>query len=106
MYLVVKKEREAIHRASDEMYKSMESLIQVLDKLKLFDSSVWTTQVEALVEPKEMTEIRHTLRRQKLRSSIDFNMKNLEKYKEKIRQVIKDNPEIANEVIEIIEKYE
>lgn len=108
VYLVVKKEREAIHRASDEMYKSMESLIQVLDKLKLFDSSVWTTQVEALVEPKEMTEIRHTLnvRRQKLRSSIDFNMKNLEKYKEKIRQVIKDNPEIANEVIEIIEKYE
>lgn len=108
LYLVIKKEREAILKASDELYKSMEVLIQTLEKLKLYDSSVWTSQVEALIDHKEMTEVRHALniRRQKLRSSMDFNMKTVEKNKEIIGGIVKENPKIAKEIIEIIEKYE
>lgn len=108
VYLVVKKEREAILRASDEMYKSTESLMEEIEKLELFDSSVWSAQIEALVDNREMTEIRHTLnvRRQKLRESIEFNTKLMEKNKEKISMIVKENPSIAKEVIELIEKYE
>lgn len=108
VYLVVKKEREAILRTSDEIYKAMDGLLDVLDKLKLFDSSVWTSQVEAIVEPREMVEIRHTLnvRRQKLRESIEFNSRLMEKNKEKINRLIKENPSITKEVLGLLEKYE
>lgn len=107
-YLVIKKEREAIMKASDELYKSMEGLIKVLEELKLYDSSVWTAQIEALVDDREMTEVRHALnvRRQKLRESVDFNTKTIEKNKGRISEIVKRNPEVAKEVIEIIERYE
>ncbi len=107
-YLVIKKEREAIMKASDELYKSMEKLLEVLEKLNLYDVSVWESQVEAIVEKREMTEIRHALnvRRQKLRESMDFNLKTVERNKEIINEMIKNNPQIAKEVIETIEKYE
>lgn len=107
-YTVIKKEREAIMKASDELYKSMEGLIKALDGLKLYDSAVWTSQVEALIDNREMTEVRHALniRRQKLRESIDFNTKTVEKNKERISEIVKKNPEVAKEVIEIIERYE
>lgn len=107
-YLVAKKEREAIMKAADELYKSTEKLIETLDNLKLYDSSVWTSQVEAILEPREMTEVRHALnvRRQKLRTSIDYNMKIADANKEKIKEIIKKNPELAKEVISTIEKYE
>ena len=107
-YTVIKKEREAIMKASDELYKSMEGLIKALDGLNLYDSAVWTSQVEALIDNREMTEVRHALniRRQKLRESIDFNTKTVEKNKERISEIVKKNPEVAKEVIEIIERYE
>ena len=55
-----------------------------------------------------MTEVRHALnvRRQKLRTSIDYNMKIADANKEKIKEIIKKNPELAKEVISTIEKYE
>lgn len=107
-FLVIKKEREAIMKASDELYKSTDMLMKSIDKLNLYDSSVWEAQVEAIVDKREMTEIRHTLnvRRQKLRESIEFNTKTVEKNKEKINIMINNNPSIAKEVIATIEKYE
>ena len=86
----------------------MEGLIQTLEKLKLYDSSVWTSQVEALIDHKEMTEVRHALniRRQKLRTSMDFNIKTVDKNKQIISEIVKGNPEVAKDIIEIIERYE
>lgn len=108
VYCVVKKEREAIMKASDELYKSTESLLGILEQLKLYDVSVWPSQVEAIVDPKEMQDVRHVLnvRRQKLKSSIDFNMKTVERNKERISEIVKNNPSMAREVIATIEKYE
>jgi hypothetical protein len=108
LYLVVKKEREVIMKTSDELYKSTEGLLNELEKLKLYDSSVWSSQVEAIVEPREMQEVRHVLnvRRQKLKTSIDFNMKTVERNKERISEIVKNNPNMAKEVIATIEKYE
>lgn len=107
-YIVIKKEREAMMKASDELYKSMEALIKSLEGLGLYDSSVWTAQIEALIDNREMTEVRHALniRRQKLRTSIDYNTKTVERNKEKISEIVKKNPEVASEVIQIIERYE
>lgn len=89
MYINAKKEHEAFHLNSDNTFKAVEGLISELEKLHLYDSSVWPSQVDAIINPKEMTEIRHTLnvRRQKLRESITFNTNTMENTKARINKM-------------------
>ena len=63
-----KKNAELIDFYTDELVKE-------LKKNGVADAAVWGYQVEALVDPKEMVEVRHRLnvRRQKLRQRIDYN---------------------------------
>ena len=108
LFINAKKEHEAFHLNSDNTFKSVEGLITELDKLKLYDSSVWPSQVDAIVDGREMAQIRQTLnvRRQKLKQSINFNTNTLENCKARIESLIEKNPIIAKDIIAIIEKYE
>lgn len=108
MYINAKKEHEAFHLNSDNTFKSVEGLIAELEKLHLYDSSVWPSQVDAIINPKEMTEIRHTLnvRRQKLRESISFNTNTVENSKTRIHGIIEKNPAMAKEILAILDRYE
>ena len=108
LYLNAKKEHEAFHLNSDNTFKSVEGLIIELDKLNLYDSSVWPSQVDAIVDGREMIQIRHTLnvRRQKLKESINFNTNTLENCRMRIEYLIDKNPIIAKDIIAILERYE
>ena len=108
LYLNAKKEHEAFCLNSDNTYKSVEGLIMELDKLNLYDSSVWPSQVDAIVDGRNMMQIRHTLnvRRQKLKESITFNTTTLENCKARIQNLIDKNPVIAKDIIAILERYE
>lgn len=108
LYLNAKKEHEAFHLNSDNTFKAVEGLITELDKVKLYDSSVWPSQVDAIIDQKEMTEIRHTLnvRRQKLRESIAFNTNTIENSKIRIQKIIEKNPAMTKEILAILDKYE
>lgn len=108
LYINAKKEHEAFHLNSDNTFKSVEGLIAELDKLNLYDSSVWPSQVDAIVDGKVMMQIRHTLnvRRQKLKESIQFNTTTLENCKKRIQNLIDRNPVIAKDILAILEKYE
>ncbi|MFW5671995.1 MAG: hypothetical protein ACOCM8_06865, partial [Acetivibrio ethanolgignens] len=52
-------------------------LITELKKIDVRDAEVWTYQPEALLDKREMVEVRHRLnvRRQKLRDRMDYNNK-------------------------------
>ncbi|MBQ6814713.1 MAG: hypothetical protein IJP13_04155 [Lachnospiraceae bacterium] len=108
LYLTAKKEHEAFHLNADNTFKAVEGLIAELDKVKLYDSSVWPSQVDAIIDPREMTEIRHTLnvRRQKLRESITFNTNTIENSKARIQAIIDKNPVMAKEILAMLDKYE
>ena len=108
LYINAKKEHEAFHLNSDNTFKSVEGLIMELDKLNLYDSSVWPSQVDAIVDGREMNQIRHTLnvRRQKLKQSISFNTTTLETCKMRIESLIEKNPVIAKDILAILERYE
>lgn len=108
LYLNAKKEHDAFCINSDNTYKSIEGLIMELDKMNLYDSSVWPSQVDAIVDGKNMMQIRHTLnvRRQKLKESITFNTTTLENCKKRIENLIEKNPIIAKDIIAILERYE
>lgn len=107
LYLSVKKEHEAYEKNNDELFKTIGEMENFLDKLKLYDSSVWPSQIDAILDGREMTEVRHTLnvRRQKLRKSIEFNMNTIDRYKEQIKTVMKKNPALAQEIMAILDRY-
>lgn len=107
LYLNVKKERIAYEKNNDELFKTISSMEEFLESLKISDVSVWPSQINAILDEREMTQIRHTLnvRRQKLRKSIEYNMNTIERYKEQIKNVVKKNPVLAKEILSVLDKY-
>jgi hypothetical protein len=68
-----------------------------LKKYAIFDAEVWTYQPEALLDSKEMVEVRHRLnvRRQKLRDQMDYNNKTIEYHTGELTKLQKEWPELS-----------
>lgn len=107
VYLSVKKEQEAYEKNNDELYKTINDMEVFLNSIKLYDASIWPSQVDAILDGREMTEVRHTLnvRRQKLRKSIEYNMNTIDRYKAQIESITKKNPAMAAEVLAVLDRY-
>ncbi|MDO5294332.1 MAG: hypothetical protein Q4F05_16470 [bacterium] len=84
-----------------------EKLVKQLKDYRLHDPEVWIHQCLALLDTKEMVEIRHRLniRRQKLRDRIDYNTKTKDESVIKIKDILKENPEAKEEIIVTMKKY-
>ncbi|MDO5521169.1 MAG: hypothetical protein Q4G58_11820 [bacterium] len=84
-----------------------EKLVKQLKDYRLHDPEVWIHQCLAILEPKEMVEIRHRLniRRQKLRERMDYNTQRKEESVLKIKDILKENPEAKEEIIVTMKKY-
>lgn len=75
-YLEAVKEREKYQRTNEDLEYFNGRLVRLLRQYQFFDAQVWVKQALALVDPKEMVEVKHGLiaRRQKLRARIEANM--------------------------------
>ena len=75
-YLEAVKERQKYQRTNEDLEYFNGRLVRMLSNYQLYDAHVWVTQAVALVDPKEMVEIKHGLigRRQKLRARIENNL--------------------------------
>lgn len=107
-YLKAKKEQQAFAKTADKLYHSMNSYNDILKKIKLHDYDVWNTQVSAVINPKEMWEIKNMLmeRRKKLKETIDYNKEIIDNTKEKIKKISMEDKECAGQILGIISKYE
>lgn len=107
-YQEMKKEKEKVSKMTDELNYADEQLELVLRELRLYDTHIWLAQVKALVDQKEMDEIRRDLsiRRQKLRTQIEYNQNRIDEVKQEIRNITVENPEYKDEVFGIIENYD
>lgn len=85
-----------------------EKLVKQLRGFYIHDAEVWIHQSVALLDAKEMVEIRHRLnvRRQKLRERMDYNMQTKAGAIERIGEAIKKNPEAKEEIIITLKKYD
>lgn len=108
IYLEMKKEKKKMHAISTELDDLDTKLLTLLRGLGLYDSNIWLAQVKALVNQKEMVEVRHNLsvRRQKLRTQIDYNNGRIDDAKQIVKNVMTARPEYSKEVLDIIEHYE
>ena len=68
-YKLEREEREKFRRAEIDLDYSEQELLQILKCYQVQDPAIWLHQTEAILDPKEMVEIRHNLiiRRQSLR---------------------------------------
>ncbi len=74
-YMRIVEEERRFKKTTESIDFYTGEIIRELKKNGVADAAVWGYQIEALVDPKEMVEVRHRLnvRRQKLRQRIDYN---------------------------------
>lgn len=104
-----KEEREKYRRAELELDYNQQELIKILKRYQINDPAIWLHQTEAILEHKEMVEIRHNLiiRRQSLRRRMDYNKEVVAGGSQKeIKELVNRYPQYAREILETVEKYE
>lgn len=106
-YLKAKEASKRYQKNTELLNKYSEVLIEVLEKLNVIDKEIWVYQAIAILDSKEMVEIRHRLniRRQKLRERIDYNTKLKKMGIEEIEKLIQQKPEYRTEVIETLKMF-
>jgi hypothetical protein len=82
-------------------------LIHELKKFGIADSEIWIYQPTAVIDSKEMVEVRHRLnvRRQNLRERIDTNNKQKTEALDAIRSAMKSFPDCVTEAEKLMRRY-
>ncbi len=103
-FQVEKREREKLEETESDYSFHGEQMIRTLKKYRLYDPSIWIRQAEAILDHREMVEIRHTLilRRQNLRKQTDYNKQTAAAAKEEIMTLAKEYPAYAEEIMEML----
>ena len=104
----MKEEQKKILEVTNNLTNAETDLMNILGRLGVIDTHIWIAQVKAILNPKEMVEVRHNLsiRRQKLRNQIEYNENRIEDAKNNIKNITKKNPEYAKEALQILDMYD
>lgn len=107
-YQVEKEERFRLLETEADLDFHSEQLVKQLRNYRLFDPVIWVHQTEALINPKEMVEVRHNLilRRQNLRKQMEYNNETAEKVKEAIMGIVKKYPRDGEIILQMVSDYE
>jgi hypothetical protein len=103
-YLNEVKEREKFRQANEDLEYFSEKLIRQLNSYHLYDTRVWVNQASALIDKKEMVEVKHNLivRRQKLRSRIEINAQSMKDRKNEMEKILRRQHMYTPQVRDII----
>lgn len=108
-YQEEKEERAVFRQAEKELDQYQRELLHELRRYQVKDPMVWLHQIEALLDKKEMVEIRHNLiiRRQSLRRRMDYNKEVIAgKAQAEIKDLVEKYPKYAREILGIVGQYE
>lgn len=102
------KEREKYHQTSSELDHYQAELVKQLKRLHIKDPDIWLHQTIAIIDNKEMVEIRHGFitRRQKLRRQMEYNRELADKARDEIKSLVKEYPQYVQEIMGMVSKYD
>lgn len=85
-YLEAVRQRERFRNNNDQLEYYNKELVFLLEKQMLYDSKIWLNYTHALIDSREMVELKHELitRRQKIRARIEYNANVMENTKKEI----------------------
>lgn len=106
-YMKAKDEEKRYKNNTELLNYYNELLVKKLRSFKIVDPDIWIYQAIAIIDSKEMVEVRHRLnvRRAKLRERIDYNTKLRQDGIKKIEKLILKDPDWKNEIIESLRVY-
>lgn len=108
-YLEEKEERSSFRQAEKQLDQCQKELLHELRRYQVKDPMIWLHQTRALLDKKEMVEIRHNLiiRRQSLRRRMDYNKEVIAgKAQAEIKDLVDKYPRYAKEILGIVGQYE
>lgn len=103
-YIEAVTEQEKYQRTNEELEYFNSKLIRDLHAYHLYDAKVWIHQPQALLNKKEMTQVQQELqvRRQKLKSRIEYQISNIQTSKREIENLIKGSGLYEKEIKDIL----
>lgn len=106
-YCKAKKMQIELVRNTERMNEFNIKLMDQLKQYEVADLDIWTYQAAALIDSKEMVEIRHrlNLRRQKIRERIEYNTNIKEKGFAQLTKLVEEIPDAKQEVAKVLEEY-
>lgn len=106
-YKKVREEARKYQKNTDSIEFYNNQLISELRKFGITDSEIWIYQPTAIMDAKEMVEVRHRLniRRQKLRERIDLNIRQKEDALKEINTTMVNYPDCREEAEKLLRKY-
>lgn len=107
-YNLEKEERKKYRAAELELDDSQQELLNILKCYQVKDPAIWLHQTAAILDSKEMVEIRHNLiiRRQSLRKRIDYNKEVVAtRAQEEIKFLVESYPQYAREILSEVDEY-
>lgn len=107
-YLSAKAESEKYKLNTSDLDYNNKQLVNILTRYKINAPSIWIHQALALIDDKEMVEVRHNLivKRQSLRKRVEHNTEKIKKAKKDITQIALENPEYMDEIVDVIKSVE
>lgn len=107
-YQIEKEERKKYRHAELELEQYEEEFLERLERYNVKQPKRWLNQAAAILDHKEMVEIRHELiiRRQALRKRMDYNRDIAKAAKEDIMDLAKTYPQYAAEIQNMVDRYE
>jgi hypothetical protein len=106
-YIRVKEENRKYQNNTQLLEFNNNELIKELKKFGIADTEIWIFQPLAILDNKEMVEVRHRLniRRQKLRERMDLNIKQKEEAFDEVKTLMDKYPDISSEGEKLLRRY-
>lgn len=107
-YLQEKEERKQFAEAEAKADYYSRQLVAKLSNYRVSDPGRWEHQARALLDKREMVEIRHDLilRRQALRKQLDYNKNVAETARKEIMDIVSLHPAYASEILDMVDRYD
>jgi hypothetical protein len=103
------RKRESFRKTNDDLEYYSRSLVEYLTRIRLYDAKVWTQHANAIVDSREMVELKHDLitRRQKLRGRMEYSINSISNMKqEAMKKMDSVGGSSRHQIEQIIRKIE
>ena len=106
-YCRMKEFERRFRENTDKLHFNSECLMDILKENEVVDREKWISNAIAIIDDREMVEIRHDLnqQRQKLRERIEYNEGIKANLVKEIDELISENKDMQNEIIDIVKQY-
>ncbi len=104
-----KERRAADRKAQIELDLYENELMHILRRYQIADTAIWLNQTDAILDHKEMVEIRHSLivRRQSLRKRMDYNKEIVAANAvREVRDLVESYPKYSSEILALVNEYD